>query len=502
MSLDVLFINPDGLPTIYGKLYSSIMTVEPPLWAQMLSQGIKSRGHSTRILDCIMRQLSLPELVKEIEKLSPRLIVMCIYGQNPIASTHTMHGAGLTTRYIKEQLPETRILFVGGHVSALPEQTLREEKADFVCKGEGLETILSLLQTDLHTNSSLEKVPGLWFREGNTISKGPLSPSTPEDQLDLVYPGLDHDEINYHDYRAPNWFCLDDLSTRDNYASLYTSLGCPFQCSFCCINSPFEKKTFRRWSTELMLKQFEVFAARKVRNIKIADEMFVLYDDHYLKLCQELATRDYGFNIWAFSRVDTIKEQNLKIMKKAGISWLVLGIESISKEIRKGVNKGNYSKEKIKETIQKIHDAGIHVHANFLFGLPDDNLESLQENFDFSMEINVETANYYCAMALPGSALYFEALKNNWPLPKTWAGYSQHGPETLPLPTKHLKAEEVLAFRDQAWLLYHHNPQYLENINNKFGPQAVKYFEELRQTKLERKYASSQILAKANFYKL
>lgn len=502
MSLDVLFINPDGLPTIYGNLYSQIMTIEPPLWAQMLSQGVKVKGYETKIIDCIMRQLGLEELCQEINRLSPKLIVMCIYGQNPIASTHTMHGAGLTTNFIKEKYPQTKILFVGGHVSALPEQTLINEKADYVCKGEGLQTILELLKTDLTSKQQLEKVPGLWFKESNEICKGPISPSTPEHLLDISYPGLDHDEINYHDYRAPNWFCLDDLSKRDNYASLYTSLGCPFQCSFCCINSPFEKKTFRRWSTDLMLKQLETFAKRKVRNIKIADEMFVLYDDHYLKLCQGLAERDYGFNIWAFSRVDTIKETNLKTMKKAGISWLVLGIESISKEIRSGVNKGNYSKERIKETIKMIHDAGIHVHANFLFGLPDDDLESLQTNLDFSMEIDVETANYYCAMALPGSALYFEALKNNWKLPETWSGYSQHGPETFPLPTKHLKAEEVLAFRDQAWLLYHYNPQYLKNIENKFGKNAVSYIESLRETKLTRKYASQQILAKAPFHQL
>jgi anaerobic magnesium-protoporphyrin IX monomethyl ester cyclase len=499
MSLDVLFINPDELQNIYGALYTQVMTIEPPVWAQMLSKAVKSKGHTSKIIDCVVHRTSLETLKDKVDVLSPRLVVITVYGQNPTASTQTMHGVSLTTAFLKKHLPSIKILLVGGHVSALPLRTMNEEVADFVAKGEGIDTILGLLQTDLDSPTHLKNVPGLWYRNSGTILQGPVSKTTPEDELDKVFPGLDHEEIDYHQYKAPSWFCLDDLSQRNNYASIYTSLGCPFKCSFCCINAPFDKKIFRGWSTKLVMDQFEVFHQRKVRNIKIADEMFVFQDDHYLETCKELAARKYNFNIWAFARVDTIKEKNLKIMKEAGISWLILGIESVSKEVREGVSKGNYNKEKIKDTIKKIHDAGIKVHANFIFGMPDDDLESMQENLDFSMEIDVGTANYYCAMALPGSELYHTAIRNNWTLPSTWSGYSQFGPETLPLPTKHLTAAEVLAFRDQAWVIYHNNPAYLDYIQRHYGNEAVNYIKELRMKKLDRNYASQKILAKKSY---
>jgi len=40
-------------------------------------------------------------------------------------------------------------------------------------------------------------------------------------------------------YRAHNWHCLDG-SPRQPYASVYTTLGCPYHCSFCCIQAPFK----------------------------------------------------------------------------------------------------------------------------------------------------------------------------------------------------------------------------------------------------------------------
>ena len=61
-------------------------------------------------------------------------------------------------------------------------------------------------------------------------------------------------------------------------------------------------------------------------------------------------------------------------------------------------------------------------------------------------------------MAYPGSQLYDDALKQGWKLPETWSGYSQHAVDTLPLPTKHLSAGEVLAFRDRAFQVYFNNP--------------------------------------------
>ena len=96
-------------------------------------------------------------------------------------------------------------------------------------------------------------------------------------------------------------------------------------------------------------------------------------------------------------------------------------------------------------------------------------------------------------MAYPGSALYAEAVSKGWRLPEDWSGYSQHAFETLPLATKHLSAEEVLAFRDHAFQMYFNHPPYLKLIENKFGPETLRHVREMTSHTLKRKYTSEEL---------
>ncbi|HRZ40531.1 MAG TPA: B12-binding domain-containing radical SAM protein, partial [Candidatus Omnitrophota bacterium] len=99
--------------------------------------------------------------------------------------------------------------------------------------------------------------------------------------------------------------------------------------------------------------------------------------------------------------------------------------------------------------------------------------------------LNTEMANFYSAMAYPGSPLYGMALQEGWALPERYAGFSQHSYYTRPLPTKYLSAEEVLAFRDKAWMEYHTRPEFLTVLKEKFGQTAVD--ETLRSTRIKLK---------------
>jgi radical SAM superfamily enzyme YgiQ (UPF0313 family) len=173
-------------------------------------------------------------------------------------------------------------------------------------------------------------------------------------------------------------------------------------------------------------------------------------------------------------------------MKKAGINWLGLGIESASELVRDGVNKKMRRKD-VKDVVRRIQDAGIRVGANYIFGLLDDTMDTMQETLDFAMELNTELANFYCAMAYPGSKLYEIAIKEGWKLPKEWHGFSQHSYETLPLPTKYLIAKDVLKFRDDAFHKYFENPDYLNMVQQKFGKHVKEHIQKMTKTRLKRK---------------
>ena len=73
--------------------------------------------------------------------------------------------------------------------------------------------------------------------------------------------------------------------------------------------------------------------------------------------------------------------------------------------------------------MEKIQGHGIIVIANYIFGLPEDNFETMQDTLDLANDLNCEFANFYSAMAYPGSKLYLDALKENWELPNTYVGF-------------------------------------------------------------------------------
>ncbi len=484
--LDVMFVNVGNTKKrIYQELNKDYSAIEPPFWAALTAGFIRKRGFQVSILDANAENLTHEETAQKIKEKNPRLVNIIVYGHHPSASTQLMTGVGELCKEIKRICPEKKIILSGLHPSALPEKTLNEEQADFVCEGEGFYTLLGLLG-----NTPLNEIPGLWYKNYSEIKNNPRAPLI--QNLDVELDEVAWDLLPMNKYKAHNWHCLGDLESRQSYASLSTSLGCPFNCVFCCINAPFEKFSHRTWSPEWVLKQIDILVQKyNIKNIKIIDELFVLNPEHFMKIAEGVIERGYKINFWAYARVDTIKEEYLQKLKQAGFNWLALGIESASEGVRAGAEKGRFNQTDIKEIVRKIKDAGIHIMGNYIFGLPEDDMQTMQETLDLAKELNCEFANFYCASAYPGSRLYKIAIENNWELPKTWQNFAQHTYNFLPLPTKTLESAQVLEFRDKAFEGYFTNSRYLSMVELKFGIRARQHIEEMTKIKLKRKLLES-----------
>ena len=137
--------------------------------------------------------------------------------------------------------------------------------------------------------------------------------------------------------------------------------------------------------------------------------------------------------------------------------------------------------------MKRLRAADVNVIGNYIFGLPEDTQESMQKTLDLALDLNCEFANFYCAMAYPGSALYTQALEKGWALPDSWNGYSQHAVDTTPLPTKHVSAAEVLRFRDQAFHAYFDDARYLGLVERRFGAATIDEVRAMTRHRLERR---------------
>jgi len=502
MNLDILFIHPNASKKIYQGLSSDHSAIEPPIWAGMLANHCRNRKFNVAILDCEVEKLDYITAANEIKNLKPKIACFVVYGQQPSASTQNMVGAVATSEKLKELDPNIKTLFVGGHISSLPTETLSSEKSiDFIALNEGVYAISNLLKVDdFNDTNLLKKVKGIGFKdEQDKVILNEPEIIVPKKLLDVDLPGIAWDLLpSLSKYRTAGWHSWSNNSKKQPFAALYTSLGCPYKCSFCMINiinrtdngeniSSKDSNIFRWWSPDFIIKQFDFFAKSGVKNIKIADELFVLNPNHFIKICDMIIEKKYDFNIWAYSRIDTCKPEYLEKLKKAGVNWLGLGIENPSAVIRKEVHKDAFKNVKILDIINSIRDSGINVAANYIFGLPEETKESLKFTYQFAEETNSEMVNFYSAMAYPGSPLHLEARKNNIKLPENYSGYSQHSYDTQNLPSQHLSAAEILDFRDKAWNKYHTNPKYLKLLESKFGIQAVNNLKETTKIKLRRK---------------
>ena len=101
--------------------------------------------------------------------------------------------------------------------------------------------------------------------------------------------------------------------------------------------------------------------------------------------------------------------------------------------------------------------------------------------------MNTIAWNAYAVMPLPGSKVYKDAVEAGFKLPEDYAGYSFHAYTTQPLPTDELTPEQILKFRDDAYLKYHTNPKFLEKVRNTYGDIAVNNILENTKIKLKRK---------------
>lgn len=481
---DIVLINPGNRRQVFQNLGDDVAGIEPPFLVAVMAAYLRSKGHAPAIIDANAENLAPDEVATRVGDYRPLLAAVIVYGSQPSASTQNMTNAGLICAAVKQQT-RTPVAIGGLHPSALPERTLMEESVDFVIQGEGFATLEMLLDHLSGGTSRQGDIPGLWLRQGGVVHHTPPPPLI--NDLDSYLPTAAWDLLPMHLYRAHNWHCFDNIEHRSPYGAIYTSLGCPYNCVFCCINAPFGKPGIRYRRPERVVAEIDLLVRNYgIRNLKIADELFVLHEPHYMRIVELLIERGYDLNIWAYARVDTVKPENLTKMKQAGINWLALGIESANSDVRDSAAK-RMRVQDVAQVVRTIQAAGIRVIGNYIFGLPDDTLATMQETLDMALELNCEFANFYSAMAYPGSKLYDLAQDNSWQLPATWHGYSQHAYECLPLPTKQISAADVLTFRDDAFHAYFSSQRYLEMVEGKFGVAVREHIERISASRLRRK---------------
>lgn len=442
----------------------------PPLGLLYLGSYIKTLGHDVKVIDADVEGYTLDELAKKIIEEKADLIgitVMTTFAANVLN----------ICKKIKHLEPSSKICLGGIHITATGTEMIEESKyVDYLVISEGEYTLKELLEA-LKNKTDLSKIKGLVYRgqaAGQIIKNEPRMPIQDIDSLPI--PDLDLIEnLNFKNYDAAH-------SEGKKIVNILGSRGCPFLCSFCAAHLVHGRRVRLR-SAKKIVDEIEYNQKKyNIGYVSFKDGTFTFNHSWVKEICEEIIKRNLKIGFCINSRVNTLNEEILKIMKQAGCKTIGFGVESGSQKILDVMEKGT-TVEQIRKAFKLVNKMKFFTVAAFMIGNPGDTKETMDKTLQLAMEIKPTAVAFSPLTAFPGTGIYFDGIKDGTLKNPKWYLKKNPGAEDEFLPTGNY--DGVLAFpnfkvEDELKKVYHKfyfRPAYFISIIKRIinRPYFLKY---------------------------
>jgi radical SAM superfamily enzyme YgiQ (UPF0313 family) len=376
---------------------------------------LERQGHEILWADGIAEGKTYTEWIREIEKADVELILM--ETKTPVVKTHWR-----VIDDLKRLNPGTKIVLVGDHVSALPEESMANSKVDYILTGGDYDFLLANLVGHLEGKEKLE--PGIWFRENGSIrNTGRFELNHNLDELPII----DRDLTKW-------WLYSKNVGNYKKIPGTYTMVGrdcwhhkCKF-CSWAVIYPQFRVRNY-----ESLLDEIEMLTKRY--GIKeIMDDTGTFPIGNWLKkFCKGMIDRELNKEVVldCNMRFGALSFEDYKLMAEAGFRFLLFGLESANQRTLNKLNK-NVAAEEIINSCKKASDAGLEPHITIMFGFPWETKEEVQKTLELGKHLlkkgYAKTAQATIVMPYPGTSLFEEAKKNGQIKTFDWDRYDMGEP--------------------------------------------------------------------------
>lgn len=452
--IKTLLVNPPySLHERYGRSMKSFGAVAEPLGLAYLAASLERAHYPVEIIDAPALQWGIKDVVTRVEK---GVHLVGITFITPMFET-----VKELTHHIKRSCPSTNIIVGGPHPSALPERTLEEiPDIDFVCIGEGEKTIVEVVAyldgnrnlTNTTNVKDIKDLKGLAYRNKGKIVVNPPRPF--EKDLDNI------PKPSRHLLPMEKYHLTASRTTGSGYCpTIIVARGCPFNCQYC--SHPFGK-TFRHHSVERIIDELkELKTYYDVDQVNFEADTLTI-DNHFMAdLCNSIIQENLHIKWTCESRVDTVDESLLNLMKKAGCWQISYGVESGSQRLLDIICKG-VTKEQVVETFTITKKTGITIRGFFMLGLPTETYEESLETIQFARELDPLWAQFTITIPYPGTPLFEqldsagEIRHDDWSHYNTWGGWSD---KKLPYIPPGRTGEEIKALQKKAMRMYYMRPK-------------------------------------------
>jgi hopanoid biosynthesis associated radical SAM protein HpnJ len=445
MPLKTLFLNPPSFENFDGGASSrwpatrEIESYWYPVWLAYPAGMLEG----SKLLDAPPHHVSFDETVNMLKQYE--FLVL-------FTSTPGLPGDIELAKRAKDVNPQLKIAFVGPHVTVLPEETLKQCSAiDFVVRKE-----FDYAVTDFAKGKSLQEIPGVSYRRNGSIVHNPVGPEITD--LDALPDVTDiyHRDLDVRRYNVP--FLLHP------FVSLYTTRGCPAQCTFCLWPQTLSGHPWRKRSSDSVAR--EMAKAKEywpwVKEFFFDDDTFNIQKARTVELCEKLKPLKLT---WSCTSRVTTDFDTLKAMRDAGCRLLIVGYESGDAQILKNIKKGA-TVERARQFTKDCKKLGLVIHGDFILGLPGETRETIRRTTDFAKELDVETIQVSVAHAYPGTELYDFAIKNGFVVPGT-AMVDKAGHQIAHIKYPNIDPEEILESVHRFYDEYYFRPKAIYRILRK-----------------------------------
>jgi anaerobic magnesium-protoporphyrin IX monomethyl ester cyclase len=434
-------------------------TIYYPIWLAYATGVLEEQGFRVWLMDAPAEGRTVDDVLRATRKISPRLIVLD-------TSTPSIFSDIAVAGALKARFPESFVVLVGTHVSALPDEAFEMSgKIDAVARREYDYTIRDLALV-LRDGGGLESVSGLTFPRHGSLVHNPDRPFIEKlDDLPFVT------RVFQRHLKLKNYYFA---AARHPMVMIMTGRGCPYRCTFCVYPQTFHGRRYRRRSPENVVDEFQwvVRNLPRVREIGIEDDTFTADRGRVQQICELILARNIRIPWYCNVRPD-LDHELLRIMKKAGCRLVTIGFESGSQAVLDAMHKG-LRIDGVRRFMEHARKAKMLVHGCIVIGHPGETRDTIRASLRFAKELQCDSMQFYPLYVYPGTEA-FESAKQGCLLETTdysrWVTAEGHHNCVVNLPG--LPAKELIRICDEAYLDYHFSPFYLwRKIRQGFGQPA------------------------------